>query len=672
MSQLSLVSGSPYHDTLLATQPLEQAMERFVAAIREDGWFSFNICKFLVAVACSSNYRSLSVDFIRHMLDSVQNDPHDRGASSRDRLLGLGDDSRPILLSSLEAVFHGDRLAQRLSYTESSMRHYRGFSEVTLAILDSLVYRLPHMGLVSGSKENLRTITDFVFIYWSLAFRCKHAAVSSHHPASSYDRRLMRYMTDELGLAHKTVYVEDRVTGEMNYTISVSRTAKNKGKSSWVLPVSYADLMQDDSKRPENQRRFEGEPLYWPVLRNFLLRLSDDSLYVVSSKLVLRSVIQFPSASWVFLMVDLLRQRDIPIPPILFSCAIRMCANTHDVYGVIELLHIAKIERARLNEDGAYRQRRIAFEKRIHPSDRNTELSSAQEVADQADHGVVEARSDDRGMEESNVWYRESDPAYYAKGDGADGSPVEVLSRADWNMAVKTAFRSKATRILHESYKLAFTEVMRMMRESGVSLDDGTMFSLLRFLATTDANEEMLVKLVRRIARDDSYSVSYVECLSMTMFLKKRIDKERNPFRYASPMFNQQNYLIVEPDILHEAVESFVRAALRMGEESVRPFEAIYSKTNTPAGREALFFYLSDLIQKGHAGKRHQIVSNSESLASVSVMCIYSAYLVAAHDGEFRHAFNLLCEVEMLFAENEEMVALRKRSRLSDEDYEEN
>jgi hypothetical protein len=89
-------------------------------------------------------------------------------------------------------------------------------------------------------------------------------------------------------------------------------------------------------------------------------------------------------------------------------------------------------------------------------------------------------------------------------------------------------------------------------------------------------------------------------------------------------------------------------------------------------GREALFFYLSDLIQDGHNGKRQQLINNGEALLSVSVMGIYSAYLVAAHDGEFRHAFNLLHELEKLFGQSDERLAGRtQRSRYSEEEDEE-
>jgi hypothetical protein len=44
-------------------------------------------------------------------------------------------------------------------------------------------------------------------------------------------------------------------------------------------------------------------------------------------------------------------------------------------------------------------------------------------------------------------------------------------------------------------------------------------------------------------------------------------------------------------------------------------------------------------------------MSDSSTMDTVSIMCIYSAYLVATHDGQTRHAFNMLYELETMFDE---------------------
>jgi hypothetical protein len=60
-------SSSPYGDVIpLTAQPVQVAMAAFVAAIRNDKWFSFSTCKMLVAIACSANHRSLAEEFITY------------------------------------------------------------------------------------------------------------------------------------------------------------------------------------------------------------------------------------------------------------------------------------------------------------------------------------------------------------------------------------------------------------------------------------------------------------------------------------------------------------------------------------------------------------------------------------------------------------------------------
>ena len=133
----------------------------------------------------------------RQTLEAVRNvELLDR--SSRDV---LNDDSNLNLLSAMKAFSEGDKLAQRINYKASSSK-CRGYSEVTLGLLDALVQRLPQMGLVSGSREAPRSINDFLGMYWSLAFRSKLASVSTHPSSQSFSPQT----TDAIHSRQMTVY----------------------------------------------------------------------------------------------------------------------------------------------------------------------------------------------------------------------------------------------------------------------------------------------------------------------------------------------------------------------------------------------------------------------------------------------------------------------------------
>lgn len=92
-----------------------------------------------------------------------------------------------------------------------------------------------------------------------------------------------------------------------------------------------------------------------------------------------------------------------------------------------------------------------------------------------------------------------------------------------------------------------------MMKDCGVSLDNDTMQYLLCFLTLTRANNRMLLKLFDRIARDDTYNLTFVECYSLTKFLiLSRISNYVPNFGFSSPSFLQNNYLVVHFDFMSE------------------------------------------------------------------------------------------------------------------------
>jgi hypothetical protein len=49
---------------------LKVALDAYVAALRQDGWFSFPAAKTLLALAVASRFQELSINFIRSRFQS--------------------------------------------------------------------------------------------------------------------------------------------------------------------------------------------------------------------------------------------------------------------------------------------------------------------------------------------------------------------------------------------------------------------------------------------------------------------------------------------------------------------------------------------------------------------------------------------------------------------------
>ncbi len=105
---------------------------------------------------------------------------HQTGLHHRPTRDDLNHESQPSLLSALMALSEGDSLA----YKQESSKA-RGYSEVTLSLLNALVQRLPQMELVSGSREAPRSIISFMEVYWDLAYRSKLVSVNAD-PSSTH------------------------------------------------------------------------------------------------------------------------------------------------------------------------------------------------------------------------------------------------------------------------------------------------------------------------------------------------------------------------------------------------------------------------------------------------------------------------------------------------------
>jgi hypothetical protein len=86
----------------------------------------------------------------------------------------------------------------------------------------------------------------------------------------------------------------------------------------------------------------------------------------------------------------------------------------------------------------------------------------------------------------------------------------------------------------------------------------------------------------------------------------------------------------------------------------IESFEPAWQHLHSQGGRDALYTLMLQTVSM--RGRRTEMVrdASEETRRAVSLVCAYTAYLVAAHDGSYRRAFDLLYAVESLCKEAEE------------------
>lgn len=126
---------------------------------------------------------------------------------------------------------------------------------------------------------------------------------------------------------------------------SGAQVVVEKGRSTIRLEAqSFSDLLARDTVRGLGGRYFDGEPYRWPELRKILESLDGDTLQAVVHKSA-RAMNSFPAVSWMFLFVQVLQDRNIPLPRGTLSCMLQMAIQRDDLYGMLEVMHVGLKER---------------------------------------------------------------------------------------------------------------------------------------------------------------------------------------------------------------------------------------------------------------------------------------------------------------------------------------
>ena len=130
----------------------------------------------------------------------------------------------------------------------------------------------------------------------------------------------------------------------------VLRVWKGYAHVSDLDPPTLSEILRKDARLSGDaaHRRLDALPLYWKDTRQELLAASmdEEKLCAVVQRTV-NAMKNYPMPGWALLLLELLRERGLPLPLGSLRCAMKMCAARNDLYGLLEVLHLAHDERNR-------------------------------------------------------------------------------------------------------------------------------------------------------------------------------------------------------------------------------------------------------------------------------------------------------------------------------------
>lgn len=234
-------------------------------------------------------------------------------------------------------------------------------------------------------------------------------------------------MCDAFGLEHKLVPVPDEPL-LMDVEVWKHYAAYNME----ILPPHLPQLLRKDAKIDPTGRMFDGLPLFWAEASAELRAMDDEKLSIVAQRL-LNAMVNYPSPSWALLVVELLRERKIPLPLGMMRSIMKMCKKRDDLYSLLEVLHTAHVE-LELAKTVTYKRK--LFQLRNH----------SKYAADVSIESITEELDD--------ASFEVEDPT-------GERSVADSLNSVDWNNACVLAFRSKHANLPGNSYQEIYTEVQK-------------------------------------------------------------------------------------------------------------------------------------------------------------------------------------------------------------------
>lgn len=210
-----------------------------------------------------------------------------------------------------------------------------------------------------------------------------------------------------------------------------------------IEPMRYSQLLRRDAKLDRENRMIDNCPLFWPQAAEQLRAMPDEKLCVVARRL-LNAMYNYASPSWALLVVEILREREIPFPSGTLRSILRMCFQRKDIYSLLEVLRLAHSELI-LSRSAEYQQKlhflRNHSKYASHVSEdsyMHTEANTHEEEDAQAEHHMQD---------------------FERRAPAGSNNAVDGLNRFDWNNACALAFRAKHANLPSNSYQKLFAEV---------------------------------------------------------------------------------------------------------------------------------------------------------------------------------------------------------------------
>lgn len=259
------------------------------------------------------------------------------------------------------------------------------------------------------------------------------------------------------------------------------------------------DLLKKEGQKGAD-RQLDGMPFQWTeVVEALLKKLPSQVLQNVVVGVLNTVGHSLASSSWALQLADLLRDSQVarPLPQSLLHALIVHCKERRDPYGVVEVLYLAEDVRKKASENNA-----------LTMDQSSTETSTTSLTGSVLNFSAL--RLGAASLYDSNV----------------DDSAYDRLSDADWRKAIAIAWHGHLV-MPKQSFQDNFTEVVRLMRQAGLTLDESSTKVMMRFLISTQPESPTTKQIFDNVNENKALKVCHVECIALSKYIMHIISTNR-------------------------------------------------------------------------------------------------------------------------------------------------
>eukprot|EP01038_Epipyxis_sp_PR26KG_P016004 gene16004-21718_t len=523
---------------------LEMIGKEIVRGI-EVGWISYTLNKATVAIACSSNFADFG--------SISQGD----GVSIRTSLFNAHLEYSfvtPQLLSdsmkALNYLIEVDKIHTKPMQCVSFLNFYWISAYRLRNFHLDMNYNNDQSQFGINIYDIKRTKIELYEVFNSLVAFLKDQNRYSQI-AAGYKRRLFRILCDEIGLHYKInkyssvdhkkmntlLYENPSSTIPPDYVLCVWKSEDNNyfyNLKSQLL----TEILRSDQLKQFHERKYDNRPLFWRHLKLLLDKVDDKDLPTIIHR-HLNAMVSFSSPSWGLLLIQELREREIPLPLGILRTMIKMCAKRNDNYGLLEIMHMS-------NEESSIAYKNKLYHKKLH------QIREKDAQFDDFDFVMNYEKPAVDDMNEDSFQNKDDNP------HKIKGNIIEKLNNFDWNRALLIIYRSKYNVALPDhTYRESITETMTLMRDCGKELDRYSMSTFLRFLVQKNNNKELLERMMNRFYVDKALPITYIECTAVSSYILYNLInqdnfKKQKDIQMSKPLYSSENYLVVTKVGMHK------------------------------------------------------------------------------------------------------------------------